>query len=525
VKNAPLPNIVLLVLDTLRPDRLASYGYQREVTPNLDAYAAQGTIFERAIATAQWSTPSHTSIFTGEYPTTHMTNQATDRLSPTIPTMTQYLRRRGYHTVAFCNNPLVGMLNNGLQRGFFQFFNYAGAMPTVPRRSSSWPWPFKRAHQFATQNMRRIAYHSQNAFAHSDFLFQLSMQSFMVNIWTRVGNFKGNTAHSILDMAEFIRNHPNTSGKKPFFLFANLMEVHLPHRPPEKYVSKFAPYLKTDRPSRDFLRYHNSHNYRWMAPLPAPYKPEEYRILNDMYDAEVNYQDELLAPLFELLSQPGYKDNTLVIITSDHGESLGEHSFVGHNYVAYDELAHVPLIIVYPPSFSANYRVSGPVSLRRIFHTALDAANIEITDEKLPSTDVKELSLASAKFGSDGEKGMTFCEAYPPLNHLRAMEHMEPELIEKFRLRSVRRAIYEHSLKLICMDDEPAELYDLERDAAETHNLIDERKADAQRLSAKMDKFLEIAEKRRPSNWQEAQKLKIEDETVINRLKALGYIE
>ena len=126
------PNIVLIVLDTHRADRLGCYGYGRNTSPNLDAFAAKSTLFEKAISPAQWTIPSHASMFSGVYPAIHRAIQASDALDPQFRTLAEYLQSDGYQTVGFCNNPLVGVLNNGFRRGFQQFFNYGGTIPSTP---------------------------------------------------------------------------------------------------------------------------------------------------------------------------------------------------------------------------------------------------------------------------------------------------------------------------------------------------------------------------------------------------------
>jgi arylsulfatase A-like enzyme len=108
------PNLLFIVLDTLRRDHLGSYGYNRPTSPQLDAFASRSTLFKRAIAPAQWTVPSHASMFTGTYPQTHHVTQANSQLSGAHPTLAEILSAADYQTVAFCNNPLVGVLNNGL---------------------------------------------------------------------------------------------------------------------------------------------------------------------------------------------------------------------------------------------------------------------------------------------------------------------------------------------------------------------------------------------------------------------------
>ena len=129
------PDIVLLVLDTQRLDRLSCYGCAVETSPYIDEFAADSTLFECAVAPAQWTIPSHASMFTGVYPSTHNTVQSFSVLPNTLPTLAERLRDGGYFTAAFCNNPLVGVVNNGLRRGFLSFLNYSGLMTSRPNQA------------------------------------------------------------------------------------------------------------------------------------------------------------------------------------------------------------------------------------------------------------------------------------------------------------------------------------------------------------------------------------------------------
>ena len=116
------PDILFIVLDTQRADRLSCYGYPLNTTPNLDAFAAEATRFSAAIAPAQWTIPSHASMFTGVYPSEHGMTQSYSVMPDDLPTLAERLHDGGYFTAGFCNNPLVGVINNGLRRGFQSFF-------------------------------------------------------------------------------------------------------------------------------------------------------------------------------------------------------------------------------------------------------------------------------------------------------------------------------------------------------------------------------------------------------------------
>ena len=126
------PDIIFIVLDTQRADRLGCYGRKKANTPNLDRFAAEGVLFEQAISPAQWTIPSHASMFTGLYPTAHQVTQSSQSLPAERPHLAELLRDSGYQTVAFCNNPLVGILNNGLSAASRRFTITAALSPVCP---------------------------------------------------------------------------------------------------------------------------------------------------------------------------------------------------------------------------------------------------------------------------------------------------------------------------------------------------------------------------------------------------------
>lgn len=520
------PHVVLLVLDTHRRDRLTTYGYTRPTSPNIDAFARQATVFENGISPAQWTIPAHTSLFTGEYPTTHQTLQAHSALDNGFDTLAQILHLNGYHTVGFCNNPLIGVLNNGLKRGFDTFYNYSGAVPSVPRSSNRLPWPLNGLWEWYTQLLRKVSYPVQNVFAHSEFWFRLFMHPAFVSMWTWLANFKGDTAKTVEDVHECLSQVQTSPTAKPHFLFINLMQTHTPYTLPESYINQFAPYFKEDRAVRDFVRNYNSQAFRWLLPLEERFKPMEARVLSDLYDAEVAYQDHLLGQLLEFLSR---QENILTIIVADHGEGLGEHNFMGHSFVTYQELVHVPLIVKFPGSLAAGQRIDKTVSTRRIFHTILDIARVPPPESAYrPASEVKGLNLARTVQGFEPEQETVLVEAYPPNTFLGMMETHVPRMIESFHCRLNRWAIYDADdrTKLVRVDGLKDELYDLLADPQEQTDLAPAQPERAAHLAAKLESSIAKAAARRPENWSAAPALNFDDdENLRQQLRALGYIE
>ncbi len=525
-----LPDILFLVLDTQRADRLGCYGYDRSITPNLDRFAAQSVVFEQAISPAQWTIPSHASMFTGHYPTTHQITQSSQRLDPSKPHLVDILAQSGYETVGFCNNPLVGILNNGFKRGFRQFYNYGGAIPSLPQESTRLPWPLNQMAERYTQFLRRISYPIQNYFGQSDLAFRISLNTWATPLWSKLANFKGQNARSVKDVSHFLRMRERQNPEKPLFLFLNLMETHLPFWPPGQYVDQVAPYMWESKEARTIMRTWNREAYRWAAPLADPLGALESKVLSDMYDAEVAYQDDYMGELFEVLNSRTKRSNTLTVIVADHGEGLGEHGYMGHAFVAYQELAHVPLIVDWPERWPQAKQVDTPVSTRRVFHTMLEAAGEATRGDHGDSfDDVRRLTLRHSANGRDPEQGTAYCEVYPPLNFVRAIEQRKPHLLEQFRCLSERRAVVkageETTHKLIHVDDQPDELFDLCADPMELIDIRGDRPSLTASLNDNLRQMVGSALIQRDHQAEESVVDFEDDPQLRQRLRGLGYLD
>jgi arylsulfatase A-like enzyme len=520
------PNIVFVVLDTHRRDRFGCYGYPRGTTPNLDAFSQQATVFENAIAPAQWTIPSHASMFSGEPASTHMTVQSGDVLDRRFRTLAEHLCGNGYRTIGFCNNPLVGVINNGFKRGFETFYNYGGAIPSLPAKSSRRVFaPFSTAWERYTQLLRKIAYPIQNAFANSSRIFAAALNPFWVPLWTRFARFKGDTPGSIRDVTDFVKRQMKEPREQPYFLFLNLMETHLPFSAPDRFVRDFAPSFLEERAARDFMRSFNTRAARWITPTGEPFPELEARVLSEMYDAEVAYQDDLLAEFLAVLDRPEHRANTMVVFVADHGEMLGEHQLMGHAFGVYQELIHVPLFVRFPGQM-AGCRVAAPVSSTRLFHTVLDVAGVEAYETAYsPAVDVKSQSLMREVGKPRKPPPVVFSEAYAPDFALTIVQAHRPDLIKAAACRATRWAIYEDRYKLIRVEDVSDELFSLDADPLELHGC--RASADGghmERMEPQLRAFLEKARSRRPENWKR-RKANLDNEMVRQRLRDLGYIE
>jgi uncharacterized sulfatase len=527
------PNIVLIVLDTLRADRLSCYGYPAATTPHLDAFAEKGTLFERAISPAQWTIPAHGSLFTGELPSAHGTTQIYDHHTSELPTLAELLGASGYRTAGFCNNPLLGIVDNGLDRGFQEFYNYGGVLPNRPNAREA--GPVRRMAASLGETLAQLNAPMQALFTRNIEALGFVLHPWLVALWERNINFKGNTRQSIADLTRYLKQHATDRDAAPLFVYLNLMETHLPYKTPAQFSRKFAPIYHEDREARRFMQSYNFRTYDWITPIVEPFSETQHRVLNDMYDAEVAYEDRLLAPLLDQLDDPAVRDNTLVIIMSDHGEGLDHHNFVGHSLVTYEDLIRVPLILRYPPHYPAGERITTPISTRRLYHTVLDAAGIIPGDvvPEAPGNAAREISRLSLRRESargtasgDAPSDVVCAEAYPPITMVRLLESRNPEAVERFRCHAVRRAIYQGGQKLITIDETPEELYNVREDPAELDNRIDEHRDLAARLDRRLRSTIAQARAERPRDKDDSAPVNLDDQRrVSDRLRHLGYIE
>lgn len=511
---ASRPDIILLVLDTQRADRLSCYGYPAETSPNIDALAADATRFNYAMSAAQWTVPSHASMFTGLYPSAHNTLQADSRLPKAIPALAERLRDGGYFTAGFCNNPLVGVVDTGMRRGFYSFLSYSGWLTSRPNQAGMRPTWVDRYRQVFKRLLGGVVGKMQDAFARSDALLEFSFTPFMVPLWQTALSFKGNTARTMEDLARLHIERKGIAQDQPIFSFVNLMGTHAPYHPPRRFVERFAPRVLRDKHARTFLRRFNSDIYGWLAPLAGEIDEDRKEILDGIYDAEIAAQDERIGACIDKLRAAGRLDKTLLMVVADHGDHHGEKQLIGHSFSLYNELIHVPLIVRDPSGdFVRGATDDQFVSTRRIFHTALASAGLATPDEE-------RFTLAQ-RGASDPDEGVVFSEAIPPSNVLHILSRKHADLIRERRCDQTRRAVSSDRYKLI-MTGQDAELYDMVDDPTEQTNLRDILPEQVEDLSERLDAFVANAGSAAPAPEHAVGQ---DDPLVRRRLRDLGYLE
>lgn len=316
------PNILILVLDTVRAMSLSVYGYQRSTTPVLERLAKRGVVFNRAISTAPWTRPSHASLFTGRWE--H--ELSADHLVPldgAYPTLAEQLAAVGYRTGGFVANLTHATPAAGIARGFEHY----EAHPVTPAQVLVSAWFPGRLYKLLPGGGRFPE--------------------------ARI-NYVRKTAE---DINRAILHWVDRSQGRPFFAFANYMDAHDPYRPQPPFDTLFAePAYPTLPPTR--------------AGGPGLDRPREMR----PYDQAIAYLDHEIGRLLQALEQRGLLQNTVVIITSDHGEAFGEHGIYGHGSTLYLPMLHVPLLLAGPGVMPEGRRVDDWVSLHAIAPTVMELA-------------------------------------------------------------------------------------------------------------------------------------------------------
>jgi arylsulfatase A-like enzyme len=306
--EAPFPaNVVLISIDTLRADRLPTYGYERDTGPSVEALARRSLVFDRAYTEASHTLLAHASLFTGLYPDSHGVIRLEDALAEDVPTLAELLRAAGYRTGAFVN---AGLLDPkfGLWRGFDRY-DYRGDL--VQRRMDG-----------------RIQF----------------------------GRSASQTNAAVL---EWLAVEP----ERPFLLFVHYFDVHsdwrdLPYESPPEFRRRF----EASRPAGFQTgngEFFASLYLLYMNEQGLDYSRADLDYLASLYDGGVAYTDFEVGVLLAALERSGQLERSLVILLSDHGEEFGEHGKLLHDQV-YEELVHVPLLLAFPAADSRTQRDFAP---------------------------------------------------------------------------------------------------------------------------------------------------------------------
>ncbi len=499
------PNILLVVLDTQRVDRLGCYGCDRPTTPRLDAFAADALVFENCLSPAICTLPSHASIFTGLFPCEHGANYNHTWLDDGFTTMAELLLKDGYQTLALSNNVWISASSN-LSQGFEEV-------------------------------LRPSALHQPRGNSVSEFLDRVLYPAGRVCRWLGAVTSEDAGAKTTNQLvARWLdRRDPN----RPFFMFINYLEPHHPYRP---HLPHRAVFVKPDDVDLSY-RHEWSQGAEFSLLRRDCYTPAELQLLNETYDGETRMLDDYVGELLEVLAERVALDDTFVIITSDHGENLGDHHLMGHSWCVYDTLAHVPLIMSYPRRLRPG-RTDRLVQLTDLLPTVMDAARGHPVP--MPSTSGRSLlpppstrpgapSTARSRLTSSAASKLASGPASQPADRVAVIERMAPRRgpidraqcidvrFDRTPFEGVLRAIRQGPWKYVVAANGREELYHVVNDPAEVSNLIDAHRPIADRLAGRLRQWLSAAQIYKGSTRLNGHRPL--DEETRRRLLDLGYLK
>ena len=419
VSTAPSPpaNVLLIILDTVRAANLSLYGAPDSTTPRLDQWAQDATVFDAAYAVAPWTLPSHASLFTGRY-AGEVTADWKTPLDRSDSTLAELFRVRGYATGGFMANMHYTAWDSGLDRGFATYEDYRRSWWQL-LRSSAWT----QTQLFDQLRSASSLGEAADAILHPDLSIDLK-HTFDRKIAREVtGQF--------LDWQADI-------GQRPFFAVLNYFDAHQPYYAPREFQH-------FPRTQGDAAR----------------------------YDAAIAYLDGTLDSIFQELRQRNVLDNTVVIVTSDHGELFNEHGLSGHAHDLYRNVLHVPLFVRFPQAVPTGRRVLRTVSLRDLPATILDITSL--SGASVPGHSLRSYWIDSAGIGSpvlaEVSRAPNVSNTYPTA-------------------KGPMQALFDDSTHYIRNGDGAEELYRYRDDAPETTNLAASSQVVSAPWRARVDSIL-----------------------------------
>ncbi len=322
--TGPRPNIIVFSIDTLRPDHLGCYGYARATSPNIDAFAGEGALFENAISASSWTLPAHASLFTGVACSVHGCTNTDRRLHDKYYTLAERLRDAGYATVGFFSGPYLHPVF-GLDQGFDQYIDctsYAGLMKAAAEKTGT------------VEGSK---------------------------IWEAMDRDITNPR-----VLEAVQKWLAGNERKPFFMFIHMWDVHFDFIPPPPFDKKFDP---------DYTGPVTGERFFFDPKINKDMPRRDLEHLIALYDGEIAWTDMHFGKIIDDLRSRGLLDSSVVIVTADHGTAFFEHGLKGHRNTLFDELIRVPLIVRFPRRVPAGLRIAQQARMVDILPTVLDLAD------------------------------------------------------------------------------------------------------------------------------------------------------
>ena len=317
-------NVLLVTIDSLRADHVSCLGYHRRTTPHIDNLAETGVLFTQAIANGSLTPTSFPSLLTSTYP---MMYGYHPHLSKYKTTVAEVLAANGYNTAAFHSNPYLSRYY-GYDRGFHTFEDFIFSELGLWRRAFMENIDRRMTRQIARPLLPKKASRLVRGFVHRRLEF-LKPQ------------FDPYENADIINEKAVLWLRQNTD---KFFLWVHYMDVHHPYLPRHEHLQQ----MKIKSFTRSQTHKLSKIMVRELLNNVVHVSERDLQRLMDLYDGEIRYTDDAVGALFAELQNLGAYDDTLIIVTADHGDEFNEHEALGHQAKLYDELIRVPLIIKCP---------------------------------------------------------------------------------------------------------------------------------------------------------------------------------
>ncbi len=476
-EGTPARNVLLITVDTLRPDRLSAYGYPGHETPSFDRLAREGVLFENAFCDVTWTTPSMASVMTGTYASTHGVRSSFRRLSDDATTLASLVRSAGAQTAAIVGSfPVHSTF--GFAKGF-DYFDEDFARSWVPSAAVA------ETRQWASQQLETLGLKpDEMIFAEEDNEIAQAVRE----------RLYANSYRSDAEVSDRAIEWLRTQARAPFFLWLHYL----------------GPHEKTHADLKDIA--------------------ELQQRQRDEYDGDVLEADAQVGRVLAELDALGLWPSTADILHSDHGQSLTEHGYFGHGRNLYDPTQRVPLIVRAPDADVAGRRVSRLVRNLDVFPTVLDLFEIEHDG----GSDGESL-LRTARGEPTKRPDETYVETYLSATSMLAEPLPNGKGHVGFRRTGVRtpawKFVANEPIPLVDRRNPPPvapelrrrhfseELYDLRADPGETTNVIAEHPEQAAALRARMAHY-----RTRDPDGPSSEPIDL-DATSRERLRSLGYLE
>ena len=426
-------NVLLIVWDTVRAGNLSLHGYGRRTSPNLERLASRGVRFDQAFATASWTLPSHSSLFTGRWPH-ELTAGWLSPLDGTHPTLAEFLAAHGYDTAGFVANLDYCSRETGVGRGFAHYEDY----PIEP-------WDVFT---------RYVGLGSRIDLLTPASVINRLLKKYRGDKYDVIPHSKEHAKDAAtVDRSFLAWLGWQRTRNRPFFAFLNYNDAHSPYEVPDRSIPGFGlrPISYVDRLTLK--------SWDTLDKMKLSYY--HVQMATDVYDDSIHYLDRRLGVLLDELGRRGVLDDTMVIVASDHGEHLGDHLLFFHGCSLYRQVVGVPLVIVDPKGMPAGRVVVEPVSLRDIPATVVERLGLA-GSAPFPGQSLGRFWAGKARAGAPAAEPLLIETGKPP-----SFTNQGREPVAKGAMKS----LVAEGMHYIRSADGLEELYHLNFDPDERNNL------------------------------------------------------